>query len=170
MIKGQCIRVKKHEGCIVWDMRQTFDFVAIGVICAECLVFKGIISAFKLFSNSLRAGFWMRGSCGQRPLGWGSAINSLPLNLGLFALSEAANKQASYSSLPACATTTILNVSATLRSLLTHIYPRFRMIKSQKRRIREILYGALPYSFEIVAAVALATLRIQLCSEATKKM
>ena len=28
----------------------------------------------------------------------------------------------------------------------------------------------LLYSFEIVAAVAFATLRIQLCSEATKKM
>jgi hypothetical protein len=45
----------------------------------------------------------MLGSFGQRSFFWGSAINSLPLKLGLFALSEAANKQASYSSLPACA-------------------------------------------------------------------
>ena len=39
-ITDQCIRVKKHKGRIVRDMCQTFDFIAIGIICPECLVFK----------------------------------------------------------------------------------------------------------------------------------
>jgi hypothetical protein len=41
----------------------------------------------------------MLGSFGQRSFFWGSAINSLPLKLGLFALSEAEKNRPH---IPAC--------------------------------------------------------------------
>ena len=84
-IKDQRIRVKKHEGRIVWDVRQTFDFVAIGIICAECRCFQTeIISASKAFSKSRQAGFWMRGSSRPTSAWLGFCDEQLALELGAF--------------------------------------------------------------------------------------